>query len=95
MIIVSQDRRMIINFENIVGVLIRKNVKEDIYQIQCKSENEKNARIIGKYKTEERAKEILQEIYEFYEIAKRFECSSNNGVTIFTEPRFAYSMPEE
>lgn len=51
--------------------------------------------ILGDYKTEERAKEVLQEIYKFYEIAKRFECSSNNGVTIFTEPRFAYSMPEE
>ena len=66
MIIVSQDKRMIINFDNIVGIVIRKNTDENVYQIQCKSENEKNKRIIGKYDTEERAKEVLQEIITAY-----------------------------
>lgn len=66
MIIVSQDRRMIINFDNIVGIVIRKNTDENLYQVQCKSENEKNKRILGKYKTEERAKEVLQEIILTY-----------------------------
>lgn len=66
MIIVSQDKRMIINFDNIVGIVIRKNTDENLYQVQCKSENEKNKRILGKYKTEERAKEVLEEIIELY-----------------------------
>lgn len=66
MIIVSQDKRMIINFDNIVGIVIRKNTDENVYQIQCKSENEKNKRIIGKYDTEERAKEVLDWIVTCY-----------------------------
>lgn len=66
MIIVSQDKRMIINFDNIVEIVIRKNTDENLYQVQCKSENEKNKRILGKYKTEERAKEVLEEIIELY-----------------------------
>lgn len=66
MIIVSQDKRMIINFDNIVGIVIRKNTDKNLYQVQCKSENEKNKRILGKYKTEERAKEVLEEIIELY-----------------------------
>lgn len=101
MIIVSQDRRMIINFENIVGVLIRKNVKEDIYQIQCKSENEKNARIIAKYKTEERAKEILNEIVKTYSSYMQLnggpaiiQGQSDIAPAIFNIPK-VYKIPEE
>ena len=66
MIILSQDKKMIINFNNIVGIVIRKNNEENIYQIQCKSGNETSKRILGKYATEERAKKILQEITEDY-----------------------------
>jgi ribonucleotide reductase beta subunit family protein with ferritin-like domain len=66
MIILSQAKRMIIIFDNIVGIVIRKNTDENIYQVQCKSENEKNKRILGKYKTEERAKEVLQDIITCY-----------------------------
>lgn len=67
MIILSQDKRMIINFDNISGIVIRKNTDEDIFQLQCKSEGE-NKRILGKYKTEERAKEILKGIAGGYEL---------------------------
>jgi len=65
MIIISQDKRMLINFNNISGVVIRKNNEDSMWQLQCKAEGE-NKRIIGKYKTEERAKEVLNEFAEFY-----------------------------
>lgn len=93
MIIISQDRKMIINFENIVGVIIRKNTDENIYQIQCKSENEKNKRILGKYETEERAKEILKEICLNYEKWKNLEVFNGNIEIGFSRP--VYEMPKE
>ena len=65
MIIVSQDKKMIINFSNISDIVIRKNNEDNMWQLQCKSERE-NKRIIGKYKTEERAKEVLNEFALFY-----------------------------
>jgi hypothetical protein len=85
MIIVSQDKRMIINFDNIVGIVIRKNTDENIYQIQCKSENEKNKRILGKYEIEERAKEVLQEIILTY----------TGGAMVEYNGYISFEMPKE
>ena len=65
MVILSQNKMMLINFDNISGIVIRKNTDEDIWQLQCKA-NEENKRILGKYKTEERAKEVLNEIITCY-----------------------------
>lgn len=65
MIILSQNKIMLINFDNISGIVIRKNTDENMWQLQCKA-NEENKRILGKYKTEERAKEVLNEIMENY-----------------------------
>ena len=81
MIILSQDKRMIINFDNISGIVIRKNTDEDIFQLQCKSEGE-NKRIIGKYKTEERAKEVLSDLFDI-SMKENWECGFNG-----------YKMPE-
>ena len=86
---------MIINFDNIVGIVIRKNTNENLYQVQCKSENEKNKRILGKYKTEERAKEVLQEIiiaYQTTEICYRGQVNYNPINSIH---RPIYEMPAE
>lgn len=65
MIILSQNKMMLINFDNISGIVIRQNKQDDMWQLQCKA-SEENKRIIGKYKTEERAKEVLNEIMECY-----------------------------
>lgn len=94
MIIVSQDKRMIINFDNIVGIVIRKNTDENLYQVQCKSENEKNKRILGKYKTEERAKEVLQEIMKRYLEIKCFYNSKYEVMQAIEQPK-VYEMPVE
>jgi ribonucleotide reductase beta subunit family protein with ferritin-like domain len=65
MIILSQNKMMLINFDNISGIVIRKNNEDNMWQLQCKA-NEENKRILGKYKTEERAKEVLQDIITCY-----------------------------
>lgn len=90
MIIVSQDKRMIINFDNIVGIIIRKNTDENIYQIQCKSGNEASKRILGKYPIEERAKEVLQEIINAIECWEDFKAGMPHDT-----PNFKYEMPKE
>ena len=64
MIILSQDKRKIINFNNIIGIIINKysNACPDITCCTLKDFEI----ILGEYATEERAKEVLQEIIERY-----------------------------
>ena len=57
MIIVSQDRKKIFNFDNISIIHIMDNNKIWV-------DTEKTCNNLGTYKTEERAKEILQEIIQ-------------------------------
>ena len=91
MIIVSQDKDTIINHDNVQLLWINKNIlNETIKTFYIYADHD----FLGEYKTEERAKEVLQEIWEFYEMSKRYECSSNISMTIFLEPKFAYQMPE-
>lgn len=91
MIIVSQDKDNVINYDNVKSLWIDDNVLDKTnttFHINADED------FLGEYETEERAKEVLKEIWEFYEISKRYECSSNNSITIFLEPKFAYQMPE-
>ena len=71
MIIVSQDKKIITNFENIIGVQIEEHIAnsdgEKDYGIQVITEGK--ICDIGVYDTEERAKEILQEIIEIHRVA--------------------------
>lgn len=101
MIIVSQDKMEIFNFEEIFRLYVDNWSNEEFAtEPNCfcikaeKSSDNMICAYLGEYETEERAKEVLQEIWEFYEISKRYECSSNNGITIFFNPKFAYQMPE-
>ena len=68
MIIVSQDKKMLINFNNIVSVYVIKNyVSEEKgykgYNINFATNKGINF-VLAIYETEERAKEVLQEIAE-------------------------------
>ncbi len=101
MIIISQDKMEIFNFEEIFRLYVDNWSNEEFEtEPNCfciraeKSSDNMICEFLGEYKTEERAKEVLQEIWEFYEIAKRYECSSNNSITIFLKPKFEYQMPE-
>lgn len=97
MIIVSQDKRTIINFENIKTIELDRetNFKSIII---FRETNQTEAGVcglfIGHYETEERAKEVLKEI-----INKHLEyVTVKNGIgevkQIYTIPKI-YKMPEE
>lgn len=90
MIIVSQDKKGIINFNNIMSIDIIDAEKDgwlisaafligidDIY------------RELGYYKTEKRAQEVLQEIVSKY---RQYNLDNNKAVTILPK---VYEMPKE
>lgn len=75
MVIVSQDRRVIVNFENIKTIELDRETNFtsiNIFRETNQVETGVCGLFIGSYKTEERAKEVLQEIIEEY-------TSSNSG----------------
>lgn len=95
MIIVSQDKTKMINFDNVSKLYIKSWDTYKCFAIVAEKNSDKlTDNLLGKYGTEERTKGVLKEIWKFYEISKRSECSSNNGITIFLEPKFVYQMPE-
>ena len=81
MIIVNQNQNIVINFSQILSIYVQeKNVQVLISCIE-------DALILGKYKTEERAKEVLSEISKTY--ADRNEYIDNS------DGRCSYEMPKE
>lgn len=85
MIIVSQDKRSIYNFDNIKSVDIVENevyITDDILM-------DEGAKI-GEYVTEERANEVLQEISERLENWENLKAGQPTGVC-----SYRYIMPKE
>lgn len=83
MVIVNQKKDIVINFLNVLSIYIQgKNVQVLISCIE-------DALIIGKYKTEKRAKEVLQEIVNKY---RQYNLDNNKAVTMLPK---IYEMPEE
>ena len=86
MIIVNQERTKIINFEKITEIIASGTkilVGDDI--LIPKGEE------IAKYETEERAKEVLQEIISKYKITLY---NSKTNETVVNVPK-VYEMPEK
>ena len=83
MIIVNQDKNKIINFDNInfISVECGKEVRVD---------TEKSNNLLGRYKTEERAKEVLQEIIDRYTNWEDLKAGQPSGIC---SPK--YEMPLE
>ena len=84
MIIVSQDKEEIINFDNITKIA-QKDGKIGISNKVFDSNYEE----IGKYKTKERAEEVLQEIISKY---SEYAIDEHKAVSVFPK---VYEMPEE
>ena len=82
MIIVSQDRDLIINFDNVTVIGIAQNNSKEIDSITVVKEEQ----YLGEYKTEERAKEVLAEIINMYKFNKCEAVGQKNTV---------YKMPED
>lgn len=82
MIIVSQDRDLIINFDNVTVIGIAQNNSKEIDSITV----DKEEQYLGEYKTEERAKEVLAEIINMYKFNRCEAVGQKNKV---------YKMPED
>lgn len=104
MIIVSQDKDNIVNFDNVVSVGI---IDFDINDKNCwqriTAETLGTAVVLGDYKTEERAKEVLKEITKRCMLSERFKALSISDAQREMihkmydkqEPLFYYEMPKE
>lgn len=96
MIIVSQDKRKIINFDNIAHIFIQNDDKSIGYgRMSGYGANE-----LGTYKTEERTKEVLQEIYKVYSDFTLIKCVNEkyqNQLIIGNINKYfdIYEMPED
>ena len=64
MIIVSQDKRKIVNFDNIAHIFISKDSEKHFLIEYGKMTG--TSELLGVYSTEEKAKEVLQEIILTY-----------------------------
>lgn len=89
MIIVSQDMDKIVNFDNLVQVYITQDEEEKANFIRCETIDSLYDDL-GKYKTEERAKEVLKEISDAIESWEDLKAGQPSGI-----PRFKYCMPED
>ncbi len=95
MIIVSQVKRNIINFDNVESIYIVADLNgtgkipyKIYYETSTQSEE------LGQYATEERAKEVLQEIEKKYLEYIELGSPTKGPVSLHTIPK-VYEMPEE
>lgn len=106
MIIVSQDKETIVNFNVSFSAYIREKYDYDKnetigYNIFVK--HFEDVEFLGTYKTKERAKEVLQEIIKTHKISESYKYTRDVGLqsalTADIEMRnlilFRYEMPEE
>lgn len=92
MIIVNQDKNAILNFDN--TTTIKTEEQRENYTIVARVNNGHIA-TLGEYATEERAKEVLQEILKYYNSLKRKSVYAiGDGNFTFSE-KFYYEMPKE
>jgi hypothetical protein len=101
MIIVSQDKGKIINFDNMTRVYITFDEGDDDVCIRTETVDSLYEDL-GYYKTEERAKEVLQEIVKNNSIFNYFKCVNSEvqetmaGSFIRADFMFdVYEMPEK
>lgn len=94
MIIVSQSKRMILNFDNILGLGIS-SLEDKSIAIKMYESNDRVGTTIARYGTEERAKEVLQEIVYVYEHMKYLQTFQNRLMEFEEKPNFVYEMPED
>ena len=84
MIIVSQDKNSVVNYDNVEIIGIDRNNKK---QIACGFAE--GSMSLGEYATEERAKEVLQEIVSKY---KTTLYNPKTNETVVNVPK-VYEMP--
>ena len=94
MIIVSQDKELILNFENIDAIEIGNPLEYDdgLFQILAFTTSDSEY-TLGKYKTEERAKEVLQEIIIAIRGKNMVQFSNGEMKEVYPIKNDVYEMP--
>ena len=87
MIIVSQDENAILNFDNTTTIKTEKHIEK--CEIVARVNNGHFA-TLGEYATEERAKEVLEEISERLENWENLKVGQPTGIC-----SYRYIMPKE
>ncbi len=100
MIIVKQDKKGIVNLNNVTDIYIDSVEDENrFFVFYIPVSNIDGLDILGIYETEERAKEVLQEIIKLYKATETFKAISNRISdevgAIAIENGFVYEMPEK
>ena len=91
MIIVKQDKKGKVNLNNVTDIYIdREEDGNRFFVFYIPVSNIDGLDILGIYETEERAKEVLQEIIERYTNWNNLVCGQPRG---FCSPK--YEMPEK
>lgn len=89
MIIFSQNKDEIVNFDNIINIMITDCDGDFVISAVALVGVDDVYRELGYYKTEERAKEVLKDIVSKY---RQFNFDKNQAVTILPK---VYEMPKE
>lgn len=91
MLIVSQTRKKAVNLDNIAHIFIINN------SVEYGRMSGHEANPLGEYETEERAKEVLQEIIDMYKSTESFKASANRVSdsvgALAIKKGFVYYMP--
>lgn len=96
MVIVSQDKKMIFNYENIeaigIGDPLENNNGKFAILIETISDNQYP---IAEYETEERAKEVLQEIIKCFSFTELKDTPERLKLIMEITKLGRYQMPKE
>lgn len=91
MLIVSQDKEEIVNFDKVESIWICSD-EEGRFTIEATADTNST---LGYYETKERAKDILEEIVKEYENVKAiFDCTTRKIKNYINKPK-VYKMPKE
>lgn len=91
MIIVSQDRDILVDFDNVESIWIYSDEKSR-FSVEATADTNST---LGYYKTEERAKEILQEIVKKYDVLKKNTVYAQGDSGFTFNEHYYYEMPEK
>lgn len=71
MIIVSQEKDAILNFDNVIGIRTATDIESKKERLIAIDTIDSEIYYIAKYATEERAKEVLREIIDTYKFNRK------------------------
>lgn len=100
MIIVSQDKNIVVNFDNVANINIEKcyneSTREDDFTFDILVFIVSSGFVrIGKYKTKERAKEVLQEIIKCFSFTELKDTPERLKLIMEITKLGRYQMPKE